>query len=155
MAHQTNFIQVMLVEIRRQRLRRIFQAVHGVSPHDYLTTQRLLLAKQLLTDTTQPVTQVALASGFDSVRRFNAAFVERYRFNPTQLRKEGAAPRSETALRLAYRVANAGWEPIYRARLDTTERRIDWRMTARVHQQTGEDWPAVPMTYMLGPCHAG
>ncbi|QGT78794.1 mucoidy inhibitor MuiA family protein [Guyparkeria halophila] len=52
----------------------------------------------------------------------------------------------DEALHLAYRVANAGWEPIYRARLDTAERRIDWRMTARVHQQTGEDWPAVPMT---------
>jgi AraC family transcriptional regulator, regulatory protein of adaptative response / DNA-3-methyladenine glycosylase II len=45
----------------------------------YLTTQRLLLAKQLLTDTTLPVTQVALASGFESLRRFNAAFAEHYR----------------------------------------------------------------------------
>jgi AraC family transcriptional regulator of adaptative response / DNA-3-methyladenine glycosylase II len=88
-----------------RHLRRIFVATHGVSPHDYLTTQRLLLAKQLLTDTTQPVTQVALASGFDSLRRFNAAFVERYRFNPTQLRREQSAnrPRAETPLRLAYR----------------------------------------------------
>ena len=89
-----------------RHLRRIFQAAHGVAPHDYLTTQRLLLAKQLLTDTTQPVTQVALASGFESLRRFNAAFAERYRFNPTQLRRAGAATsaaRAATALRLAYR----------------------------------------------------
>ncbi len=86
-----------------RHLRRIFQAAHGVAPHDYLTTQRLLLAKQLLTDTAQPVTQVALASGFASLRRFNAAFVERYRFNPTQLRHERALPGAETALRLAYR----------------------------------------------------
>jgi AraC family transcriptional regulator of adaptative response / DNA-3-methyladenine glycosylase II len=86
-----------------RHLRRIFMATHGVSPHDYLSTQRLLLAKQLLTDTTQPVTQVALASGFDSLRRFNAAFVERYRFNPTQLRREREVPRAETPLRLAYR----------------------------------------------------
>ncbi|MDP3223664.1 MAG: AlkA N-terminal domain-containing protein, partial [Rubrivivax sp.] len=86
-----------------RHLRRIFQATHGVAPHAYLTTQRLLLAKQLLTDTTQPVTQVALASGFDSLRRFNAAFVERYRFNPTQLRREGATKPSGNALRLAYR----------------------------------------------------
>jgi AraC family transcriptional regulator of adaptative response / DNA-3-methyladenine glycosylase II len=84
-----------------RHLRRIFQAAHGVAPHAYLTTQRLLLAKQLLTDTAQPVTQVALASGFESLRRFNAAFVERYRFNPTQLRREGAAP--SQLLRLAYR----------------------------------------------------
>ena len=90
-----------------RHLRRVFQAAHGVAPHDYLTTQRLLLAKQLLTDTTQPVTQVALASGFESLRRFNAAFAERYRFNPTQLRREGAGaaspPAAGTALRLAYR----------------------------------------------------
>jgi AraC family transcriptional regulator, regulatory protein of adaptative response / DNA-3-methyladenine glycosylase II len=85
-----------------RHLRRIFQAVHGVSPHQWLTTQRLLLAKQLLTDTTQPVTQVALASGFDSVRRFNAAFAAHYRFSPTQLRREGAGPGREQ-LRLAYR----------------------------------------------------
>ena len=89
--------------ITDRHLRRIFQAAHGVSPHDYLSTQRLLLAKQLLTDTTQPVTQVALASGFDSLRRFNAAFAERYRFNPTQLRREGAPARADMALRLAYR----------------------------------------------------
>ena len=86
-----------------RHLRRIFQAVHGVSPLDYITTQRLLLAKQLLTDTAQPITQVALASGFGSLRRFNAAFVERYHFNPTRLRRESTTPRSATPLRLAYR----------------------------------------------------
>jgi AraC family transcriptional regulator of adaptative response / DNA-3-methyladenine glycosylase II len=86
-----------------RHLRRIFAAAHGVSPLDYLTTQRLLLAKHLLTDTGQPVTQVALASGFASLRRFNAAFVERYRFSPTQLRKERRLPRNEAPMRLAYR----------------------------------------------------
>ena len=90
-----------------RHLRRIFQSTHGVSPHDYLSTQRLLLAKQLLTDSTLPVTQVALASGFASLRRFNAAFVERYRFNPTQLRHERETPRGNSnagaPLRLAYR----------------------------------------------------
>lgn len=99
-----------------RHLRRIFRAAHGVAPLDYITTQRLLLAKQLLTDTAQPITQVALASGFGSLRRFNAAFVERYRFNPTQLRRERGetetsaraatgpvTPRADQALRLAYR----------------------------------------------------
>jgi AraC family transcriptional regulator of adaptative response / DNA-3-methyladenine glycosylase II len=94
-----------------RHLRRIFQAAHGVAPRDYLTTQRLLLAKQLLTDTALPVTQVALASGFASLRRFNAAFAERYRLNPTRLRREGAGGRAGAAgaassglpLRLAWR----------------------------------------------------
>ncbi|MBL8286989.1 MAG: DNA-3-methyladenine glycosylase 2 family protein [Rubrivivax sp.] len=81
-----------------RHLRRIFAAEHGVSPLDFVTTQRLLHAKQLLTDTALPVTQVALASGFASVRRFNAAFAERYRLNPSTLRREsggaGARPRA-------------------------------------------------------------
>lgn len=76
-----------------RHLRRIFQIEHGVSPLDYLTTRRLLLAKQLLSDTEQPITQVALASGFASLRRFNAAFAQRYRLSPTSLRKDrGEAP---------------------------------------------------------------
>lgn len=87
-----------------RHLRRIFQAAHGVSPHAWLTTQRLLLAKQLLTDTTMPVTEVALASGFDSLRRFNAAFAEHYRLAPSRLRREGRpAPAADAPLRLAYR----------------------------------------------------
>jgi AraC family transcriptional regulator of adaptative response / DNA-3-methyladenine glycosylase II len=80
-----------------RHLRRIFQAVHGVAPRDYVATQRLLLAKQLLTDTPLPVTQVALASGFASLRRFNAAFAGRYRLAPTRLRREGReAPTTTT-----------------------------------------------------------
>jgi len=77
-----------------RHLRRIFVAEHGVTPVQYLQTRRLLLAKQLLTDSRIPVTQVALASGFRSVRRFNAAFAERYRLSPSQLRRAGGAVRS-------------------------------------------------------------
>jgi len=87
-----------------RHLRRIFQAAHGVSPIDYLTTRRLLLAKQLLTDTALPVTEVALASGFASLRRFNAAFAARYRLSPTALRRQGGARVADgVALRLAWR----------------------------------------------------
>jgi AraC family transcriptional regulator of adaptative response / DNA-3-methyladenine glycosylase II len=90
-----------------RHLRRIFKAAQGVAPRDYIATQRLLLAKQLLTDTHQPVTEVALASGFDSLRRFNAAFAEHYRLKPSQLRREQMAAPTESdepaVLRLAYR----------------------------------------------------
>ncbi|MBK1614028.1 adenosine deaminase [Rubrivivax gelatinosus] len=89
--------------VGERHLRRIFGAAHGVAPRDYLTTQRLLLAKQLLTDTTLPVAQVALASGFESLRRFNAAFAGQYRLAPTRLRRAGGQAPAETALRLAWR----------------------------------------------------
>ncbi|MHB1198146.1 MAG: DNA-3-methyladenine glycosylase 2 family protein [Polaromonas sp.] len=73
-----------------RHLRRIFEAQFGVPPMQYLQTRRLLSAKQLLADTRLPITQVALISGFASVRRFNAAFVAHYQLNPTQLRQHGA-----------------------------------------------------------------
>ena len=91
-----------------RHLRRIFEAALGVSPLQYLQTRRLLLAKQLLTDTRLPVTQVALSSGFGSVRRFNAAFATHYGLNPSQLRRAGAPAAPGDAglcgsIRLAYR----------------------------------------------------
>ena len=72
-----------------RHLRRIFEAHFGVSPLQYLQTRRLLAAKQLIADTRLPMTQVALASGFASVRRFNAAFIEHYGLNPSALRRAG------------------------------------------------------------------
>ena len=73
--------------ISARHLQRIFQTHLGVSPLQYLQTQRLLTAKQLLTDTALPITQIARMSGFASVRRFNAAFVRHYRLNPSALRR--------------------------------------------------------------------
>ncbi len=78
-----------------RHLRRIFEAQFGVSPLQYLQTRRLLAAKQLIADTRLPMTQVALASGFASVRRFNAAFVEHYGLNPSALRRAGGAAGGE------------------------------------------------------------
>jgi AraC family transcriptional regulator of adaptative response / DNA-3-methyladenine glycosylase II len=87
-----------------RHLRRIFEAHFGVSPVQYLQTRRLLTAKQLLADTDLPVTQVALVSGYASVRRFNAAFAGHYGLNPTQLRRDGrSAVPGGLAIRLAYR----------------------------------------------------
>ncbi len=77
-----------------RHLRRIFETHLGVSPMQYLQTRRLLCAKQLLTDTRLSVADVALASGFGSLRSFNAAFARHYRFNPLQLRKQSQDERS-------------------------------------------------------------
>ena len=91
-----------------RHLRRIFAAQFGVSPLQYLQTQRLLSAKQLLTDTMLAVAQVAHLSGFASLRRFNTVFAAHYALNPTQLRRHGAkhdhgAPDQSLHVRLAYR----------------------------------------------------
>jgi AraC family transcriptional regulator, regulatory protein of adaptative response / DNA-3-methyladenine glycosylase II len=72
--------------ITERHLRRLFQEEFLVSPIEYDQTQRLLFAKRLLSDTTWPMQQVAQASGFASVRRFNALFLQRYRMAPTRLR---------------------------------------------------------------------
>ncbi len=74
------------VGVTSRHLRRIFDDEFGVSPIEYAQTQRLLLAKRLLTDTALPVTDIAHASGFASVRRFNALFKARYRMAPGRLR---------------------------------------------------------------------
>jgi len=92
-----------------RHLRRIFEANFGVSPLQYLQTRRLLAAKQLIADTRLPMTQVALASGFASVRRFNAAFIEHYGLNPSAMRRAGeneaAAEKGSQAIevRIGYR----------------------------------------------------
>lgn len=78
--------------ISDRHLRRIFEAHWGIPPLRYLQTRRLLTAKQLLTDTRLPVAEVAHLSGFASVRRFNAAFVQHYRLQPTALRKPADTP---------------------------------------------------------------
>ena len=70
-----------------RQMRRVFREEFGVSPVEFWQTQRLLLAKQLLTDSRMPVTSVAMASGFQSLRRFNAMLKERYRLTPTDLRR--------------------------------------------------------------------
>jgi len=91
--------------ITDRHLRRAFGAEFGVSPVEFAQTQRLLLAKRLLTDTALPVTEVAFASGFRSLRRFNALFRERYRLQPTQLRRHMRAQAAAGADALQFELA--------------------------------------------------
>ena len=88
-------------ELSSRQIRRIVQKELGVPPIQLLLTRRLLLAKQLLTETALPVTEIAFASGFSSLRRFNDAFSTRYSMPPTRLRKKAteARRRSPTARR--------------------------------------------------------
>jgi len=105
-------------ELSSRQIRRIVQHELGVPPIQLLLTRRLLLAKQLLTETTWPMTDVAFASGFASLRRFNDAFTRRYGMAPTRLRKKAsdgvAMVAGETAvLQLSYRPPY-DWEGLLR-----------------------------------------
>jgi AraC family transcriptional regulator of adaptative response / DNA-3-methyladenine glycosylase II len=92
-----------------RQIRRIVHNELGVSPMELVLTRRLLLAKQLLTETTLPITEVAFASGFSSLRRFNDAFSGRYGMPPSRLRTAtatttGPATSAESfTLQLTYR----------------------------------------------------
>jgi len=92
------------VDIGERQLRRLFVERLGVSPTGVQGTRRLLFAKQLLTETALPITEVALAAGFGSLRRFNAAFLDAYRMAPRDLRRQRVEMPGETlTLRLGYR----------------------------------------------------
>ncbi len=107
--------------ISDRHLRRVIQEEFGVSPNKLLETQRLLTAKLLLTDTPMPVTEIAFASGFASLRRFNDAFKTNYRLNPSQFRRGARAKKQGGGFTfdLAYRPP-LDWE----AMLHFLERRL-------------------------------
>jgi len=105
--------------ISSRQLRRIVQKEIGASPIELVQTRRLLLAKQLLTETRLPVTEIAFASGFSSLRRFNDAFRQQYRMPPSRLRRQAAEhpatikTMGSSTLQLSYRPPY-DWEEILR-----------------------------------------
>ena len=70
-----------------RHLRRLFDEHVGASPIEVATSKRLHLAKQLLMQSNLPVTEVAFASGYHSIRQFNHAFKEKFKTAPTSVRK--------------------------------------------------------------------
>jgi AraC family transcriptional regulator, regulatory protein of adaptative response / DNA-3-methyladenine glycosylase II len=92
------------VGVGGRQLRRLFQEHLGASPVAVAQTRRILLAKQLIHETGLSMTEVALAAGFGSVRRFNDTFRQLYRRAPRSLRRRGVArDGSAIELTLAYR----------------------------------------------------
>lgn len=79
-----------------RHLRRATVEVFGAAPIDIAQTHRLLTAKRLLTETQLSVTEIAFASGFRSLRRFNALFLERYGFPPSRIRRARITTREPT-----------------------------------------------------------
>ncbi len=93
--------------VSSRHLRRAMEAELGVTPIAYAQSRRLALAKRLLHDTTLPLTQVAFAAGFGSVRRFNALFKKTFARPPRDVRRSRLATAGDVTdaitLRLDYR----------------------------------------------------
>ncbi|MCZ6830966.1 MAG: helix-turn-helix domain-containing protein [Gammaproteobacteria bacterium] len=87
-------------------LRKLFQQQLGVSPSVVAQTQRVHFAQKLLLETTLPVAEIAYASGFGSLRRFNAASREKFGCSPSELRRRArrsAQSAGGIVLQLSYR----------------------------------------------------
>jgi AraC family transcriptional regulator of adaptative response / DNA-3-methyladenine glycosylase II len=89
--------------VGERQLRRLFDQHLGAPPIAVAQTRRILFAKQLIQDTQLSMTDIAAASGFGSVRRFNDAFRKLYRKPPRELRRKKAAALSTVTLKLGYR----------------------------------------------------
>jgi AraC family transcriptional regulator of adaptative response / DNA-3-methyladenine glycosylase II len=89
--------------IGERHLRRLFVQHLGASPIAVAQTRRVLFAKQLIHETTMPMTEVALASGFGSIRRFNETFLKLFHRPPSALRRKNSSPDASVTLRLRYR----------------------------------------------------
>ena len=90
-----------------RQLRRLFREHLGATPVSVAQTRRVLLAKQLIHETRLPMTEIAFASGFGSVRRFNEAFLALFGRAPGDLRRlagaeEVAGSEGEFSLLLRY-----------------------------------------------------
>ena len=96
------------IGIGARHLDRLFLQHVGASPLAVAHTRRLHFAKRLLDESDLPMTQIALASGYGSLRRFNDAFQKAYGRSPRELRRERREPPSrgaggEVTLALSYR----------------------------------------------------
>lgn len=95
------------VGVGERQLRRLFRQHLGAAPVTVAQTRRVLLAKQVIHETDLPMTEVALASGFGSIRRFNETFRQLYGRPPLELRRRRSAgeraPGSAITLTLPFR----------------------------------------------------
>jgi AraC family transcriptional regulator of adaptative response / DNA-3-methyladenine glycosylase II len=84
-------------------LRDLFQQNLGTSPKKYAIYQQCLFAKQLLHESALPITEIAFAAGFNSVRRFNEAMQQQIGLAPRDIRKSDKSVANKLQLKLHYR----------------------------------------------------
>ncbi len=86
-----------------RHLRRLFIKYLGVAPNAIATSRRAHLARVMLDRTMLSVSEIALAAGFGSIRRFNDTMKSKFGAPPTQLRRRAPADAAAVEVRLAYR----------------------------------------------------
>jgi len=136
--------------VTSRHLRRAVLDTFGAAPVEIAQTHRLLTAKRLLRETSLPMAQVAFAAGFQSVRRFNALFQERYAMPPSRVR--GREPSKGTALTftLATRGVFDGAAPFAHfaargvARMESAAAPLVWTRTLAVDGSAG--WLALDLS---------
>ena len=94
--------------VTERHLHRLVMAELGTGPLALARTVRLQTARRLLRETSVPITEIAFASGFSSVRQFNASFQESYRQPPSALRSGVARSRGARSGGIRTRDARTG-----------------------------------------------
>ncbi len=89
--------------VGERHLRRLFEQHLGSSPQAVASSRRAHFGRQLIDATTLTMTEVALASGFGSVRQFNDVMRTVFQRTPTELRGSRTARPGTMSLKLAYR----------------------------------------------------
>ena len=89
--------------VTARHMRRLFEEHLGASPVAIAQSRRVHFARTLIADTSLPITHVAFAAGFSSVRRFNTAMKTAYRMAPREMRRGRVADDPEIVVRLPYR----------------------------------------------------
>lgn len=83
--------------VTSRHLRRAMHGELGVGPTELAVSKRIALARELLRGTSLPITEVAFASGFGSLRRFNAAYRQSQQMTPSEVRRPTARARPVSA----------------------------------------------------------
>lgn len=94
-----------------RHLRRLFNAELGATPKSVAQTERFAIARQLLLETQRPIAEIALASGFGSIRRFNAATRQAFGLTPSELRRR-AGRENDTRSSAGFKLT-LGYRPPY------------------------------------------
>lgn len=94
---ENKFAEIFGVTARH--LRRLFVEEIGKTPKQLSFENRLNLSRRLIVETNLPITEVAFASGFESIRRFNDAFKDRFKKTPSEIRRKKS--KSEIGLKIS------------------------------------------------------